>query len=137
MSSERKNSLSSVRNAAKTEGKHILLFPSNARSTKEQYALYFAALDKKDIYRINTSAVVSKYSGETEKNIEKLFAYASANNSILFFDEAGQLFSNSKDPGATVKYIERLAQLKNVLTLFWCEDDCVTWFKNSKYVLAQ
>lgn len=135
--SQRKNSLLTVRNAARTEQKHILLFTSRAKTTRDQDALYLGALDKKDIYKINTTALVSKFMGEAEKNIDRLFAHASANNSILFFDEASQLFSSSKDPGATVKYIERLAREKNVLTLFWCEEDCVTWFKNSKYLLAQ
>jgi AAA+ superfamily predicted ATPase len=47
---------------------------------------------KKDVYRIDLSQVVSKYIGETEKNLEKVFAKAEHKNWILFFDEADALF---------------------------------------------
>jgi SpoVK/Ycf46/Vps4 family AAA+-type ATPase len=44
------------------------------------------------VYRIDLSMVVSKYIGETEKNLENLFAKAEAKQWILFFDEADALF---------------------------------------------
>ena len=47
---------------------------------------------QKDVYRIDISQVVSKYIGETEKNLEKIFAKAEHKNWILFFDEADALF---------------------------------------------
>jgi len=47
---------------------------------------------KVDLYRIELSKVVSKYIGETEKNLECLFAVAEKGNAILFFDEADALF---------------------------------------------
>ncbi|HEY2727116.1 MAG TPA: ATP-binding protein [Parafilimonas sp.] len=47
---------------------------------------------KKDVYRIDLSQVVSKYIGETEKNLEKVFSKAEHKNWILFFDEADALF---------------------------------------------
>jgi AAA+ superfamily predicted ATPase len=46
----------------------------------------------KDVYRIDLSQVVSKYIGETEKNLEKVFTKAENKNWILFFDEADALF---------------------------------------------
>ena len=46
----------------------------------------------KDVYRIDLSQVVSKYIGETEKNLEKVFKKAENKNWILFFDEADALF---------------------------------------------
>jgi len=46
----------------------------------------------KEVYRIDLSQVVSKYIGETEKNLEKVFAKAEHKNWILFFDEADALF---------------------------------------------
>jgi AAA+ superfamily predicted ATPase len=46
----------------------------------------------RDVYRIDLSMVVSKYIGETEKNLENLFAKAEAKHWILFFDEADSLF---------------------------------------------
>jgi SpoVK/Ycf46/Vps4 family AAA+-type ATPase len=45
-----------------------------------------------DVYRIDLSQVVSKYIGETEKNLEKIFNKAANKNWILFFDEADALF---------------------------------------------
>lgn len=46
----------------------------------------------KDVYKIDLSMVVSKYIGETEKNLELLFARAEDKGWILFFDEADSLF---------------------------------------------
>jgi hypothetical protein len=45
-----------------------------------------------ELYKIDLSQVVSKYIGETEKNMDKLFAEARAGNAILFFDECDALF---------------------------------------------
>lgn len=47
---------------------------------------------EKDVYRVDLSQVVSKYIGETEKNLEKIFIKAQNKNWILFFDEADALF---------------------------------------------
>jgi Cdc6-like AAA superfamily ATPase len=47
---------------------------------------------KKDVYRIDLSQVVSKYIGETEKNLERIFNKAERRDWILFFDEADALF---------------------------------------------
>ncbi len=47
---------------------------------------------QKDVYRIDLSQIVSKYIGETEKNLEKVFTKATNKNWILFFDEADALF---------------------------------------------
>jgi DNA polymerase III delta prime subunit len=46
----------------------------------------------KEVFRIDLSAVVSKYIGETEKNLSQLFDKAQNKNWILFFDEADALF---------------------------------------------
>lgn len=45
-----------------------------------------------DVYRIDLSAVVSKFIGETEKNLERVFARAESLGCVLFFDEADALF---------------------------------------------
>ncbi len=47
---------------------------------------------QRPLYRVDLGKVVSKYIGETEKNIERLLAAAEAANAILFFDEADALF---------------------------------------------
>lgn len=46
----------------------------------------------KDVYRIDLSLVISKYIGETEKNLSKLFNKAKNKDWILFFDEADAIF---------------------------------------------
>ncbi|WP_339900876.1 ATP-binding protein [uncultured Cyclobacterium sp.] len=54
----------------------------------------------KEVYRVDLSLVVSKYIGETEKNLSRLFQKASGKGWILFFDEADALFgkrTNLKD----------------------------------------
>jgi SpoVK/Ycf46/Vps4 family AAA+-type ATPase len=45
-----------------------------------------------DLFKIDLSAVVSKYIGETEKNLATIFDEAAQSNAILFFDEADALF---------------------------------------------
>lgn len=45
-----------------------------------------------DLYKIDLSQVVSKYIGETEKNLDRIFTAAESTNAILFFDEADSLF---------------------------------------------
>jgi SpoVK/Ycf46/Vps4 family AAA+-type ATPase len=49
------------------------------------------------LYKIDLSQVVSKYIGETEKNLGKIFQEATADNSILFFDEADALFGKRSE----------------------------------------
>jgi hypothetical protein len=49
------------------------------------------------LYRIDLSAVVSKYIGETEKNLRKLFDAAEQGGAILFFDEADALFGKRSE----------------------------------------
>jgi len=50
-----------------------------------------------DLYRIDLSCVVSKYIGETEKNLAAIFKEAETANSILFFDEADALFGKRSE----------------------------------------
>lgn len=50
-----------------------------------------------DLYQIDLSTLVSKYIGETEKNLEKIFSEASGSNAILFFDEADAIFGKRSE----------------------------------------
>ncbi len=50
-----------------------------------------------DLYKIDLSSVVSKYVGETEKNLERIFQEAQTSNAILFFDEADALFGKRSE----------------------------------------
>jgi len=50
-----------------------------------------------DLYHIDLSAIVSKYIGETEKNLKTIFDHAEATGAILLFDEADALFGKRSD----------------------------------------
>src|SRR5947199_770995 len=50
-----------------------------------------------DLYKIDLSGVVSKYIGETEKNLDRIFRSARSSNAILFFDEADALFGKRSE----------------------------------------
>jgi hypothetical protein len=50
-----------------------------------------------DLYRIDLSAVVSKYIGETEKNLKQVFDAAEESGSVLLFDEADALFGKRSE----------------------------------------
>ena len=50
-----------------------------------------------DLYKIDLSGVVSKYIGETEKNLARIFHEAETSNAILFFDEADALFGKRSE----------------------------------------
>jgi AAA+ superfamily predicted ATPase len=50
-----------------------------------------------DLYRIDLSGIVSKYIGETEKNLDRVFAAAEHANAVLFFDEADALFGKRSE----------------------------------------
>lgn len=51
----------------------------------------------RDVYKIDLSLVISKYIGETEKNLSKVFDQAQHKNWILFFDEADALFGKRSE----------------------------------------
>lgn len=50
-----------------------------------------------DLYTVNLATVVDKYVGETEKNLERIFAEAGGVNAVLFFDEADAIFGKRSD----------------------------------------
>ncbi len=77
-----------------------LLFYGPSKTIKKTIASLIAKETGKETYRIDLSEVVSKYSSETERNLEELFSKAENKNWILFFDEADALFgkrTNIKD----------------------------------------
>jgi AAA+ superfamily predicted ATPase len=50
-----------------------------------------------DLYKINLANVVSKYIGETEKNLDRIFTAAENGNAILLFDEADAIFGRRSE----------------------------------------
>jgi ATPase family associated with various cellular activities (AAA) len=76
-----------------SRGLGISVLLSGASGTGKTMAAEVLANDLRlDLYRIDLSAVVSKYIGETEANLRRLFDAAEDGGAILFFDEADALF---------------------------------------------
>jgi ATPase family protein associated with various cellular activities (AAA)/winged helix domain-containing protein len=50
-----------------------------------------------ELFRIDLATIVSKYIGETEKNLDRIFEAADGSNAILFFDEADALFGKRSE----------------------------------------
>jgi hypothetical protein len=69
-----------------------VLFYGPSGTGKTLTAMLLGKRFAKDVYRIDISQMVSKYIGETEKNLEKVFSKAEHKDWILFFDEADALF---------------------------------------------
>jgi SpoVK/Ycf46/Vps4 family AAA+-type ATPase len=84
-----KTALTSHRNARLIQG-------SSARE-RQQAATRVALSMGKQLHRVDLGQVVSKYIGETEKNLSRLFDRAESSNSILFFDEADALFGKRSE----------------------------------------
>lgn len=73
------------------------LFAGESGTGKTMAAEVIANSLQLNLYRIDLSAVVSKYIGETEKNLRRLFDAAEDGGAILFFDEADALFGKRSD----------------------------------------
>jgi hypothetical protein len=80
----------------------------------------------KPVYRIDLSQLVSKYIGETEKNLEKIFSAAENRDWVLFFDEADSLFGKRTSIGTandrfanqeTAFLLQRIETCNNVVIL--------------------
>jgi hypothetical protein len=88
------------------------LFTGESGTGKTLAASYIATCLAAPLYRVDLSAVMNKYIGESEKNLAQLLDYAAAADVVLLFDEADALFGNRGDGQETG---ERFA---NMLTNF-------------------
>jgi len=99
--------------------KKISLFTGTDGNGKTLAAETLARSTKKDLYRIDLSQIVSKYIGETEKNLEKIFKRVENKDWILFFDEADALFGkrtevkDSHDRYANIEINYLLERIEN------------------------
>ena len=73
------------------------LFSGESGTGKTLAAEVIAGALGHDLYRIDLSAVVDKYIGETEKNLRRIFDAAEVGGVILFFDEADALFGKRSE----------------------------------------
>ncbi len=74
-----------------------VLFAGPPGTGKTMAAEVIAGELQLDLYKIDLSTVISKYIGETEKNLEKIFTEAASSNAILFFDEADAIFGKRSE----------------------------------------
>jgi SpoVK/Ycf46/Vps4 family AAA+-type ATPase len=74
-----------------------VLFAGSSGTGKTMAAEIIANELVLDLYRIDLSIIVSKYVGETEKNLEQVFREGQSANAILFFDEADALFGKRSE----------------------------------------
>lgn len=86
-----------------------ILFSGDSGTGKTMTASVIANQLDLELYKIDLANVVSKYIGETEKNIDRIFSEFQNSNAILFFDEADTLFgkrteiSDSHDRHANIE----------------------------------
>ena len=74
-----------------------VLFAGPSGTGKTMSAEIIAKDLELDLYKLDLSSVVSKYVGETERNLDRIFDEAETSNSILFFDEADALFGKRSE----------------------------------------
>jgi hypothetical protein len=96
-----------------------VVFEGRSGAVKTQAASLLATSLGRRAYAVDLAAVTSKYIGETEKNLNKLFDTASANHWVLLFDEADALFGkrpavkDSHDRYANLETSYLLRKLEN------------------------
>jgi hypothetical protein len=73
------------------------LFAGASGTGKTMAAEVLANALRLDLYRVDLSAVISKYIGETEKNLRRIFDAAEAGGAVLLFDEADALFGKRSE----------------------------------------
>ncbi|MFT7579124.1 MAG: ATP-dependent 26S proteasome regulatory subunit, partial [Myxococcota bacterium] len=96
-------------------GKGIcVLFKGEPGTGKTLCAEILASEMGMKLYQVSIPKIVSKYVGETEKNISKIFASARANHSMLLFDEADSLFGKRVD---VQNSIDRFSNMETNLLL--------------------
>ena len=113
---------------------HLLLTRSDNNLTSTT-SRWLAAKMQMDLYRVDLSALVSKYIGETEKNLDKVFTAAENKHWILFFDEADALFGKRTDihdahdryANTEIAYLlQRIESFKGIVLMPCNSNDCLT-----------
>jgi hypothetical protein len=84
------------RAVARTQGLKVL-FAGESGTGKTMAAEVLGAELGLELFRVDLATIVSKYIGETEKNLDRIFDAATGSNAILFFDEADALFGKRSE----------------------------------------
>ena len=74
-----------------------ILFTGESGTGKTMAAQVIANELRMEIFKIDLSLLVSKYIGETEKNINRIFQEAKTSNALIFFDEADAIFGKRSE----------------------------------------
>jgi len=92
-----RNEIETIGASAKPDaGETVILLTGAGEATKEAAAALSNNLGR-DVFEVDLSLITTKFIGETEKNLKRVFAEAKQRNSILVFDEADALFGKRTD----------------------------------------
>jgi ATPase family associated with various cellular activities (AAA) len=134
--------ISRERNKAATSSPRVF-FAGNNKNTGDMAVRWLSSRQATDVYRIDLSLVVSKYIGETEKNLELLFTTAASKNWILFFDEADALFGkraaedNKEDVAkASAYFFEQVALFRGAVMVRCVNENCFDTLIKNGYTRA-
>ena len=123
-----KKKATSVRRTKKSKAASavVLVLSGSTALRRRKSAETLAETLKVDLFRVDLSAVVSQYIGETEKNLNDVFDRAEASGAILFFDETDALFgahgsiNDAHDRFAnaeTVHFLQRIEHHNGIVIL--------------------
>ncbi len=109
-----------------TERAHSFLFRGDRGAGKKTAASLLGTVAGKSVLHVDLNEIVSKYIGETEKNIDKILDRAESKHAILYFDEADALFgkrsevqdSHDKYANQEVSYLLRKLEENNSVAIF-------------------
>jgi SpoVK/Ycf46/Vps4 family AAA+-type ATPase len=127
-----------------SDGALVVLLVGLSSAQRQMAADTISDEAKRPIDTIDLSQVVSKYIGETEKNLYPVFAAASKNESILFLDEADALFgtrttvkdAHDRYANIEVSHIQDLAQRYGVSVVVAISDAGGTDVSRSRSIVV-
>jgi len=121
-----------------------LIFTGADKNANINTGRWLAARQKQDLYRVDLSYLVSKYIGETEKNLEHIFNTAEEKNWVLFFDEADALFgkrtntATEKESNSNQTYfLQRIKEFKGTVVIACTGEDCLSKIAKQNFTLIK